>query len=140
MNKLLPFRIIPLLVTAFFTSAGAQQPSAVFNVKNYGARGNGKIFIERMKAMRVNAYAASIESWKGGMFDEVILRDISIEYAGHPDAALSDVTLGQPNVNARNLPCWGWFVRNAKSITFENVNFHYAGTDSRPVPSCHVFR
>jgi len=92
----------------------------------------GKILVERMKAVQVNAYAASVESWKGGMFDELIFRDISIEYTGHPDASPSDASLGQPHVDARNLPCWGWLVRNVKSILFENVDLRYTDKEPRP--------
>jgi len=92
----------------------------------------GKILVERLKAVQVNEYAASVESWKGGMFDEVTFRDISIEYVGHPAASSSDVSLGQPPVDARILPCWSWFVRNVKSITFENIKLGYTGIDPRP--------
>ena len=100
----------------------------VLNEGNYA----GKILVERMKAIQVNAYATSVESWKGGMFDELIFRDISIEYVGRPDASTSDASLGQPHVDARDLPCWGWLVRNVKSITFENVDLSYTDTDPRP--------
>ena len=92
----------------------------------------GKILVERMKAVQVNAYAASVESWKGGMFDEVTFRDISIEYVGNPNASSLDASLGQPEHDARNLPCWGWFVRNVHTITFENIDIYYTETDSRP--------
>ena len=92
----------------------------------------GKITVERMKAVQVNAFTSSVESWKGGVFDELTFRDVSIEYAGHPDASASDASLGQPPVDARNLPCWGWFVRNVKNISFENVDLRYTETDPRP--------
>jgi len=92
----------------------------------------GKILVERLKAVQVNAYASSVESWKGGMFDEVTFRDITIEYAGHPGASPTDEALGQPHVDARNLPCWGWLVRNVKSISFENVDLRYTGDEPRP--------
>ena len=92
----------------------------------------GKIRVERLKAVQVNAYAASVESWKGGVYDELTFRDISIEYADHPDASSSDASLGQPRTDPRNLPCWGWFVRNVKNIGFENVDLRYTGNDPRP--------
>ena len=92
----------------------------------------GKIWVERVKASNINAYAASVESWKGGMFDEVVFRDVSIEYTGHPDASSSDASLRQPGADARSLPCWGWFVRNVKNVVFENVDLRYTETDSRP--------
>jgi hypothetical protein len=92
----------------------------------------GKILVERLHAVQVNAHAASVESWRGGMFDEVIFRDILIEYVGHPNASTSDASLGPPHVDSRNLPCWGWFVRNVKNVTFDNVDICYTGTDPRP--------
>jgi hypothetical protein len=92
----------------------------------------GKILVERVKAEAVNSFAASVESWKGGVFDEVIFRDVSIEYVGNPDASSSDAALRQPPADARPLPCWAWFVRNVKNITFENVELRYTGTDPRP--------
>ena len=92
----------------------------------------GKILVERLKAVQINEYAASVESWKGGMFDELTFRDISIEYVGRPDASPIDASLGQPHVDARGLPCWGWLVRNVKDITFENIDLRYTGTDPRP--------
>jgi len=100
-------------------------------VLNEGNTG-GKILVERMNAVKINAYASSVESWKDGVFNEVIFRDISIEYIGHPNASSSGVSLRQPRTEARNLPCWGLFARNVRSITFENVNIHYTDTDPRP--------
>ena len=97
-----------------------------------GGNNAGKILVERVKAMDINAHAVSIESWKGGMFDEVIFRDISIEYVGQPNASSSDASLRQPPADSRPLPCWAWFVRNVKSITLENVDLRYTGTDPRP--------
>jgi hypothetical protein len=92
----------------------------------------GKILVERVKAERVNEFASSVESWKDGTFDEVTFRNISIEYVGHPDASSSDALLRQPPVDARNLPCWGWMVRNVKNIVYENVHLSYTGVEPRP--------
>jgi len=92
----------------------------------------GKILVERLKAVQVNVSASSVESWKGGMFDDVTFRDVSIEYVGHPNASSSDASLGQPGVDARIVPCWAWLIRNVKNFTFENVELRYTGTDPRP--------
>ncbi len=91
----------------------------------------GEIIIERINATNINAFAASIESWKGSGYDKVILRDISFEYKGHP--AGTDIELAPPpHADARNLPYWGFFVRNVKAIHFENVELKVSGTDNRP--------
>jgi len=92
----------------------------------------GSILIERLTAIQVKAHAASVESWKGGVFDELIFRDVSIEYVGHPDASLADTPLRHPPIDSRILPCWAMFVRNVKKINFENVELKLIGTDARP--------
>jgi len=92
----------------------------------------GTILVERVTATEINAHAASVESWRGGVFDEVIFRDITIEYVGNPNASSDATSLGRPPVDARPLPCWAWFARNVKSLTLENVNLRYTGTDQRP--------
>jgi len=100
----------------------------VLNEGNYA----GKILVERLKATQVNAYASSVESWKGGIFEEMIFRDMYIEYVGHPDAPSADIQPGQPGVDARNLPCWGLFVRNVTNMTLENFDIRFTGEDARP--------
>ena len=90
--------------------------------------------VERLKATRVNRYASSIESWKGGEFANVSFKDIDIEYAGNADRSLADMPISQPDVDARELPCWGWYVNNVLDVTFENITLSCAADgDIRPV-------
>lgn len=90
--------------------------------------------MERLKATRVNRYASSIESWKGGEFANVSFKDIDIEYAGNADRSLADMPISQPDVDARELPCWGWYVNNVLDVTFENITLSCAADgDIRPV-------
>jgi len=51
-------------------------------VLNEGNEGKD-ILIESLKATNINLAALSIESWKGGMFQNIALRNISIEYIGN---------------------------------------------------------
>ena len=97
-------------------------------------RGNesNEILVERVKATGINKSACSIESWKGGSYGAVTFRDVSIEYVGHNDPELKNLTAGQPHVDSRVLPCWGWFVRNVRQLTFENVEIRYTGVEVRP--------
>lgn len=90
------------------------------------------ILVERINAKGINKSACSVESWKGGSFGSVTFRDISIEYVGHNDPGLKNLTAGQPHVDSRELPCWGWFARNVKQLVFENVTLEYTGTEVRP--------
>lgn len=92
----------------------------------------GTIKVKRVKATRIAKSASSVESWKGGTFQHILLRDISIEYTGHNDPALCTIQPRQPHVDARILPCWGWFFRNVKKLTCKNVRLTYTGTEIRP--------
>ncbi|WP_291586330.1 glycoside hydrolase family 28 protein [Bacteroides sp.] len=100
-------------------------------ILNEGNNANN-IITERVKATRINKYASSIESWRGGIFDNVTFRDISIDYVGSDNPVLKNIEIQQPEVDARALPCWGWFINNVRNITFENVNLTYQGNEIRP--------
>jgi len=100
-------------------------------VLNEGNDANN-ILIERMKATNINYAAASIESWRGGVFDNVVLRDISISYAGKNDITLKDIKPGQPPTDSRSLPAWGWYLRNVRNVIFENVNISFTEQETRP--------
>jgi polygalacturonase len=90
------------------------------------------IVVERMEASAINKSACSVESWKGGSFGTLVFRDVVIEYRGQDTPGLSDLAVGQPHVDSRELPCWGWFARNVKQLVFENVELKYTGAEVRP--------
>ncbi len=92
----------------------------------------GSICVERVKAKHIMQSASSVESWNGGSFETVSFRDVSIEYDGHEDANLRNIQISKPHVDARMLPCWAWFVKNVKSLAFENVKLFYTGLETRP--------
>ncbi len=94
---------------------------------------SGEILVERLKATGIAKYAASIESWKGGVFDKIVLRDVDWEFKGHPEATVDPQKTGQPATDPRNLPCWGLFAKNIKACVLENVNLRLNGSDPRPV-------
>lgn len=100
-------------------------------ILNQGNEG-GTIKVERVRATRIAQSASSAESWKGGTFQQIVLRDIAIEYIGHNDLGLRSIQAGQPHVDSRILPCWGWFFRNVKQLTCENVRLSYTGVEVRP--------
>lgn len=56
-------------------------------ILNIGNESN-RILVERVKARKIFKSAASIESWKGGSFQSIVLRNIDIEFDGHNDSAL----------------------------------------------------
>lgn len=92
----------------------------------------GIIRVERVKAIGIGKSSSSVESWKGGRFNQLIFRDISMEYVGHNGPELQNIQVGQPHVDSRILPCWGWFIRNARELIMENVTLSYTGTELRP--------
>ena len=79
------------------------------------------ILVERVKARRIFKSTASIESWKGGSFQDIILRDIDLEFCGHDEPGLKNIVAAQPHVDSRILPCWGLYVRNVKNLILDNV-------------------
>jgi len=92
----------------------------------------GKILIERVKAEKINNQAISVDSRNGGTYDEIIFRDMTIDYIGRPSTPPSaDAAPRQNAADARITP-WGFSVRNVKNIAFENVEIKSGGTDSRP--------
>lgn len=100
-------------------------------VLNEGNSGQN-ILVERLQATNINHAALSIESWKGGIFNDVTLKNISIEYVGNNDPSLKNIELSSPQFDSRPLPCWGAMVRNVQNLKFENVSLRYTGQDSRP--------
>lgn len=100
-------------------------------VLNEGNEG-GNILVERFTAKNIKYSAASVESWKGGTYNNVVFRDIAISYAGNSNPASKDIVIARPPADSRPLPCWGWYVRNVRNLTFENVALKYEGEEVRP--------
>lgn len=101
-------------------------------------RGNtaDNITIAGLTATGVNRAAASVESWTDTPCGRVIFRDISVEYDGGGTAEQADTPAQRPGVDVRPLPAWGFFAKNAKEVTLENVRLYCRNKDFRPVISC----
>lgn len=100
----------------------------ILNIKNE----SNHILVENVKAKKIFKSAASIESWKGGNFQNIIFRNVDIEFNGHDDLSLKDIVAVQPHVDSRVLPCWAMFARNVKQFTLDNVKLSYIGQEVRP--------
>lgn len=100
-------------------------------VLNEGNNGDN-IVVERLVAKNINFAAVSIESWKGGIYNDVVFRDIAIDYVGSSDESLKNIVIARPPADSRPLPCWGWYARNVCNLTFENVELTYNGEEVRP--------
>ncbi|MBN1186234.1 MAG: right-handed parallel beta-helix repeat-containing protein [Bacteroidales bacterium] len=96
---------------------------------NYGNYGKD-ILVEKVHATNIVKACYSVESWKGGQFENVTFRDIYTEFKG------SDDTLSIENrpsgLETYKRPYWGFFGHNIKDILLENIVFKYTGTEVRP--------
>lgn len=97
-----------------------------------GGNEAGRIVVERVRATRLNFSGATVESWKGGAYEDLTFRDISLGFRGNADPALRAVRLEGAAGDSRPLPVWGWYVANARNIRFERVRLEYAGQEARP--------
>lgn len=89
------------------------------------------IRLERIKATRINHSAMQIEAWRGGIHENVVLRDIEVEYVGRTDEKARTATLETPRRESRVVPYWALFVRNIRNLTLENLKFTYTGEECR---------
>ncbi|MBR6054585.1 MAG: right-handed parallel beta-helix repeat-containing protein [Bacteroidales bacterium] len=92
----------------------------------------GSISVENLTATGVYGAPISIESWKGGIYNSISLKDVSVEYVGADDPSLARLPVGQPPADFRPLPCWGLFAKDVKTLEMENVALAYTGKEFRP--------
>lgn len=94
------------------------------------------ITITALTATGVYRAAASVESWCETACGRVVLRDASIEYEGGGTAKQAKAPPRKPGVDARPLPVWGFYAKNAQDIILENVHLYCAKKDLRPTIFC----
>ena len=94
------------------------------------------ITVTNLTATGIYRSAASVESWCKTPCGRVVFRNISIEYEGGGTAEQAKATPQKPGVDARPLPVWGFYGRNARDITLENVHLYCAKKDLRPTIVC----
>lgn len=92
----------------------------------------GTLSVERMTATQVYGAPVSIESWKGGEFENVNMKDVSVEFVGADNPSMASLPVGPPPADYRQLPCWALFAKNVKTLDFENVSFSFSGKEYRP--------
>jgi len=96
----------------------------------------GRIVVDRASATGVYRAAASVESWADSPFEQVVLRDVTIEFeGGGPAGQVTEVK--SPGVDARPLPAWGLYARNVGDLELDNVRLRTRTADARPVMICH---
>ena len=92
----------------------------------------GSVSVENFRAKNVLKSALSFESWQGGDFNNVSMRNIFIEYKGNPDVSARNIVPSQPHVDNRELPSWGCFFRNIRHLKLEKFSISYTGEEVRP--------
>lgn len=92
----------------------------------------GSVLVENFRAKNILKSALSFESWQGGEFKNVTMKNISIEYKGDSDISSKEIIPKQPHVDCRKLPSWGGFFKNIKQLNLEKVGISYVGEEFRP--------
>ena len=91
------------------------------------------ITVSRLSATGVYAASASVEGWSETAVGRVVLRDVSIEYAGGGTAEEGREPARKPHVGVRSLPAWGLYAQNVGELVLENVRLGCVKKDFRPV-------
>jgi hypothetical protein len=93
----------------------------------------GRVTVNGLNATGVYRSAVSAESWADAPITNLVLRDVSVEFAGGGKAEQATQPVRGPGVDARPLPAWGFYARNVERVVFEDVRFSLAQDDFRPV-------
>ena len=94
------------------------------------------VTVTDLTATGVYRAAASVESWCETACGRIVFRDSSIEYTGGGTAKQAKTPPRKPGVDARSLPVWGFYGKNARDITLENVHLYCVKEDLRPTIFC----
>jgi polygalacturonase len=106
-------------------------------------RGSMKdVMFSQIQGTRIGAIGCAISGVPGQTIENLVLRDISLEFTGGGTAeiakrAVPENVKGYPGVDTfGQLPAYGFFVRHAKNVTFDHVRLSFAGEDHRPAVVC----
>lgn len=97
------------------------------------------VVISGVQATAVSRVASSITGVPGSLVENVLVKDMQVTLPGGGMAADTNAVVPQKErAYPENrmfgvvLPAYGFYVRNAKHIRFEQVNFHVLQPDGRP--------
>ncbi|MBO0931992.1 glycoside hydrolase family 28 protein [Fibrella aquatilis] len=98
------------------------------------------IRLQNITAYHAGITSSSITGMPGRLVENVVLKDIYISCKGGGTVADANVTSVGENTSGYpdprwfggNLPSYGLYVRHAKGLTLDNVQFVLEGTDARP--------
>ncbi|HNY78947.1 MAG: right-handed parallel beta-helix repeat-containing protein [Sedimentisphaerales bacterium] len=94
------------------------------------------ITVTRLSATNVYRAACSVESWAETPFENVVFRDVDVEFEGGGTVDEVSGVVRAPGVDARPLPAWGLYARNVQNLALEDVRLTCRQPDQRPVMIC----
>lgn len=100
----------------------------------------GKIVVSRVTATGVYRAASSVESWAETSFENVVFRNVTIDYLGGGTPEQARIRVKSPGVDARPLPAWGFYARNVDKLQLDNVRLRCEKDDMRPVLLCDAVK
>jgi hypothetical protein len=92
----------------------------------------GRVTVTDLNATGVYRSALSIENWSDSPISNVVVRNSHIEFAGGGSAELARAPVKGPGVDARPLPAWGVYIRQADRVSLEDVRLSLTSDDFRP--------
>ncbi|MBN2475756.1 MAG: right-handed parallel beta-helix repeat-containing protein [Pirellulales bacterium] len=107
--------------------------SCAFHVVTRPGNTARRLTFERVRATGVYRAAASVESWGEPTFDDVVFREVELQYQGGGAAADAQPPVRRPGVDARKLPAWGFYLRGVQGLTLDRVRLTTQEPDQRPV-------
>ncbi len=102
---------------------------------------SGRITVGRVDATGVYRSACTVESWAETPFENVVFRDMNIEFEGGGTRNDARRKVKNPGVDARPLPAWGFYAKNVNNLQLEDIHLSVEEEGLRPVMICeHVNR
>lgn len=98
----------------------------------------GRVTVTRLSATGVYRAACSVESWAETPFENVVFRDVDVEFEGGGRVDEASGQVRAPGVDARALPAWGLYARHVKHLALEDVRLTCRQPDQRPVMICEA--
>lgn len=101
------------------------------------------VMFTQIQGTRIGEAGNAITGIPGQAVENILLRDIHLEFTGGGAADWAQRTVpenvkGYPGVNTLgpHHPAYGFFLRHARNVTFENVRLTWAADDHRPALHC----
>jgi len=101
------------------------------------------IIIENIQGTRISyECGCSIRGFQGNMVENIVLRNINLQFEGGGEASESYRKIPQNEKaypSGRNfgvVPAYGFYINHARNIIFDNVRLNYLREDNRPVFIC----